>query len=113
MFLIVTFAASVLALVTLDLYPKWARVRDIDEGGALLVRPDGHIRWRGQSAAPNVERAFWAPTFGIAPSVASTLTDLNGLARTRTRIAVGLMLFPSIGRGRIQVAITTPYARER
>jgi 2,4-dichlorophenol 6-monooxygenase len=29
-----------------DLYYDWARLREIEEGGALLVRPDKHIAWR-------------------------------------------------------------------
>jgi 2,4-dichlorophenol 6-monooxygenase len=29
-----------------DLYYDWARVREIEEDGALLVRPDKHIGWR-------------------------------------------------------------------
>ncbi|MGE0214765.1 FAD-dependent oxidoreductase [Mycolicibacterium sp.] len=29
-----------------DLYYDWAKVREIDEDGALLVRPDKHIAWR-------------------------------------------------------------------
>jgi 2,4-dichlorophenol 6-monooxygenase len=29
-----------------DLYYDWARLREIDESGALLVRPDKHIGWR-------------------------------------------------------------------
>jgi 2,4-dichlorophenol 6-monooxygenase len=29
-----------------DVYCDWQRVREIDEAGALLVRPDGYIAWR-------------------------------------------------------------------
>lgn len=29
-----------------DLYYDWARLREIDESGALLVRPDKHVAWR-------------------------------------------------------------------
>jgi len=29
-----------------DLYYDWAKLREIDESGALLVRPDKHIGWR-------------------------------------------------------------------
>jgi len=31
---------------TADPYCNWQRVREIDEAGALLVRPDGYIAWR-------------------------------------------------------------------
>ncbi len=40
-----------------DLYGYWARVRDIDEDGALLVRPDGYIAWRRSSGLQPGERA--------------------------------------------------------
>ncbi|MES2172280.1 MAG: 2,4-dichlorophenol 6-monooxygenase, partial [Actinomycetota bacterium] len=40
-----------------DLYGYWARVRDIDEGGALLVRPDGYIAWRRSGALGEGESA--------------------------------------------------------
>ncbi|MCG8149391.1 phenol 2-monooxygenase, partial [Pimelobacter simplex] len=29
-----------------DLYYDWAKIREVDESGALLVRPDKHIAWR-------------------------------------------------------------------
>jgi 2,4-dichlorophenol 6-monooxygenase len=29
-----------------DIYWDWQRVREIDEAGALLVRPDGYVAWR-------------------------------------------------------------------
>ena len=29
-----------------DLYMDWARTREVEEGGAILVRPDGHVAWR-------------------------------------------------------------------
>ncbi|WP_371821229.1 aromatic-ring hydroxylase C-terminal domain-containing protein [Blastococcus sp. PRF04-17] len=35
---------------TIDPYGYWHRVREIDEAGAILVRPDGYVAWR-QSAA--------------------------------------------------------------
>lgn len=31
---------------TIDPYGYWRQIRDIDEAGALLVRPDGYIAWR-------------------------------------------------------------------
>jgi 2,4-dichlorophenol 6-monooxygenase len=39
-----------------DAYGEWARLREIDEDGCLLVRPDGYIAWR-QAAAPPDDRA--------------------------------------------------------
>jgi 2,4-dichlorophenol 6-monooxygenase len=29
-----------------DLYYDWAKLREIEESGALLVRPDKHVAWR-------------------------------------------------------------------
>lgn len=29
-----------------DLYYDWAKLREVSESGALLVRPDKHIAWR-------------------------------------------------------------------
>lgn len=33
-----------------DPYFYWARIMEIDEGGALLVRPDGVVAWRKKDA---------------------------------------------------------------
>jgi 2,4-dichlorophenol 6-monooxygenase len=40
-----------------DLYCDWQRVREIDEGGVLLVRPDGHIAWRVHSPVEDAHTA--------------------------------------------------------
>ena len=32
-----------------DIYCNWHAIREIDEAGALLVRPDGVIAWRNKS----------------------------------------------------------------
>lgn len=31
---------------TTDPYGYWARIRDVEEAGAILVRPDGYVAWR-------------------------------------------------------------------
>ena len=41
-----------------DLYYDWARVREIEEEGALLVRPDKHIGWRSMRLPADPERAL-------------------------------------------------------
>lgn len=41
-----------------DLYCEWQRVREIDEAGALLVRPDGVVAWRRHAAAADAATAF-------------------------------------------------------
>ena len=40
-----------------DLYCEWQRLREIEEAGALLVRPDGVVAWRQQDAAADVADA--------------------------------------------------------
>ncbi|MBB5216979.1 FAD-dependent monooxygenase [Parapusillimonas granuli] len=41
----------------LDLYSRWHAVREIDEAGALLVRPDGVVAWRHARAAADAGEA--------------------------------------------------------
>jgi 2,4-dichlorophenol 6-monooxygenase len=41
-----------------DLYYDWSRLREIDEGGALLVRPDKHIGWRAAALPADPESAL-------------------------------------------------------
>jgi 2,4-dichlorophenol 6-monooxygenase len=41
-----------------DLYYDWARVREVEEGGALLVRPDKHIGWRSVGLPADPHRAL-------------------------------------------------------
>ena len=38
-----------------DSYGDWARLREIDEAGCLLVRPDQHVAWRSQGAVADAE----------------------------------------------------------
>lgn len=40
-----------------DLYLEWARVREVDESGAVLVRPDGIVAWRSMGAPGSEEDA--------------------------------------------------------
>jgi 2,4-dichlorophenol 6-monooxygenase len=39
-----------------DLYYDWAKLREIDESGALLVRPDKHIGWRARALPADPEQ---------------------------------------------------------
>jgi 2,4-dichlorophenol 6-monooxygenase len=41
-----------------DLYYDWARVREVDEDGALLVRPDKHIGWRSMRLPADPKQAL-------------------------------------------------------
>jgi 2,4-dichlorophenol 6-monooxygenase len=40
-----------------DLYANWQRVREVEEDGALLVRPDGFVAWRHVGDMSSVEDA--------------------------------------------------------
>jgi 2,4-dichlorophenol 6-monooxygenase len=41
-----------------DLYYDWSRLREIDESGALLIRPDKHIGWRATALPADPESAL-------------------------------------------------------
>ena len=38
-----------------DLYYDWAKLREVEESGALLVRPDKHIGWRSHTLPADPE----------------------------------------------------------
>jgi len=41
-----------------DLYYDWAKLREVEESGALLVRPDKHIGWRSMTMPEDPESAL-------------------------------------------------------
>ncbi|MEU9289223.1 FAD-dependent monooxygenase [Streptomyces sp. NPDC048275] len=41
-----------------DLYYDWARLREVEESGAILVRPDKHVAWRSTSLADDPAAAL-------------------------------------------------------
>jgi 2,4-dichlorophenol 6-monooxygenase len=41
-----------------DIYYDWARLREVDEDGVLLVRPDKFIGWRSMSLPADPEQAL-------------------------------------------------------
>jgi 2,4-dichlorophenol 6-monooxygenase len=43
-----------------DIHYDWARIREVDEDGALLVRPDKHIGWRSMPLPRDPEQALRA-----------------------------------------------------
>jgi 2,4-dichlorophenol 6-monooxygenase len=43
-----------------DLYYDWAKLREVEEAGALLVRPDKHIAWRSMGLPEDPEGALRA-----------------------------------------------------
>jgi 2,4-dichlorophenol 6-monooxygenase len=61
-----------------DPYCAWARVREVDEAGAILVRPDGYVAWRQP-------RAVWSEDDALV-DLRNALSDVLGkpLAATDT-----------------------------
>jgi 2,4-dichlorophenol 6-monooxygenase len=52
-----------------DLYYDWAKLREVEEDGALLVRPDKHVAWRSMTMVDDPEgelRAALAKLLGRA-----------------------------------------------
>jgi 2,4-dichlorophenol 6-monooxygenase len=43
--------------VVKDPYGNWAHIREIEEGGVLLIRPDGYVAWRHRAAVYKPEDA--------------------------------------------------------
>lgn len=43
---------------TLDAYCAWQKIREIDEAGAVLVRPDGYVAWRQPQAVVDRDEAL-------------------------------------------------------
>ncbi|HEY1486138.1 MAG TPA: FAD-dependent monooxygenase [Micromonosporaceae bacterium] len=41
-----------------DLYEDWARAREVEEDGCVLVRPDGHVAWRSATVAEDPPEAL-------------------------------------------------------
>jgi 2,4-dichlorophenol 6-monooxygenase len=60
-----------------DLYYEWQRIREIEETGALLVRPDGVVAWRERGAAKSDDDA--AEKLGAALSAVLDLASLAGI----------------------------------
>jgi 2,4-dichlorophenol 6-monooxygenase len=61
-----------------DLYCEWQRIREIEEAGVLLVRPDGVVAWR------DVEGTFDASVALDRLSAAiRTVLDLPDLSAIR------------------------------
>ncbi|MEV7325686.1 FAD-dependent monooxygenase [Streptomyces sp. NPDC093970] len=48
-----------------DLYYDWAKLREIDESGVLLVRPDKHIAWRAMELPENPDEQLRAALLSV------------------------------------------------
>jgi 2,4-dichlorophenol 6-monooxygenase len=61
----------------LDCYGDWARQREVQDSGCVLVRPDHHVGWRAQAAAPELVAqlpAAFGRLLGIADAAGSERT---------------------------------------
>ncbi|EYT51862.1 2,4-dichlorophenol 6-monooxygenase [Dietzia sp. UCD-THP] len=73
-----------------DPYGYWRQVREIDEAGALLVRPDGYVAWRQSHAVSDEEAAFEQLDAALSrvldrPHRSDALTSNNPDYSTRAR----------------------------
>ncbi len=41
-----------------DLYDDWARLREVDDNGCILVRPDGFVGWRSRQMSANPDEVL-------------------------------------------------------
>jgi 2,4-dichlorophenol 6-monooxygenase len=64
-----------------DLYCEWQRVREIEEAGALLVRPDGVVAWRDKHGALEVQEA--AEKLSAAIRAVLDLPNLSAIPREK------------------------------
>jgi 2,4-dichlorophenol 6-monooxygenase len=69
---------------TQDLYCEWQRIREIDEAGALLVRPDGVVAWRERGAAKSADDA--TEKLGAALRAVLDLPSLAGIKQVEERV---------------------------
>jgi 2,4-dichlorophenol 6-monooxygenase len=58
-----------------DLYCEWQRIREIEEAGVLLVRPDGVVAWRDMEGTSDTSAALDRLSAAIR-----TVLDLPGLS---------------------------------
>jgi 2,4-dichlorophenol 6-monooxygenase len=64
-----------------DLYCDWQRVREIEEAGAMLVRPDGVVAWRDKEGTPDPEVA--EEKLSVAIRAVLDLPNLSALPREK------------------------------
>ena len=48
-----------------DPYGEWQRIRGIGDAGAVLVRPDGHVAWRAETAGEEQLQALLTAVAGL------------------------------------------------
>ena len=64
-----------------DLYCEWQRIREIEEAGVLLVRPDGVVAWRDKDGTSDAGEAF--DRLSAAIRTVLDLTDLSAIPREK------------------------------
>lgn len=64
-----------------DLYCEWQRLREIEEAGALLVRPDGVVAWRDKEGTPDALDA--AEKLSAAIRAVLDLPNLSAIPREK------------------------------
>ena len=63
---------------TIDPYGYWRGVREIDEAGALLVRPDGYVAWRQTAAVWDDDEALRQLTDALTAVLAQPVDTQSG-----------------------------------
>jgi len=66
-----------------DLYCEWQRIREIEEAGALLVRPDGVVAWRDKDGTSDAGEA--TDRLSNAIRTVLDLADLSAVRREKGR----------------------------
>ena len=62
-----------------DPYCYWQRIREIDEAGALLVRPDGYIAWRASDAVWDADDATAQLTDALSKVLDTRITAASAV----------------------------------
>ena len=63
---------------TIDPYGYWRGVREIDEAGAILVRPDGYVAWRQTAAVWDDDEALRQLTDALTAVLAQPVDTQSG-----------------------------------
>src|SRR3954469_15097086 len=66
-----------------DVYDDWARLREVEESGCVLVRPDGHVGWRSQAVSDDCTEELgrvMRAILGVGPPAGETRRDLAFVA---------------------------------
>jgi len=64
-----------------DLYCEWQRIREIEEAGVLLVRPDGVVAWRDVEGTSDASVAL--DRLSAAIQRVLDLPDLSAIPREK------------------------------